>query len=239
MWGYGAPDDTSDSAMEQPLTWVDKRFDRSPAELLWVQSAKWGALNGKLLNLSYGTGRIEIVPHERVGETLQGGICALPIPDLPTGIMRGRFSPTNGDLYVTGMSAWATDKLDQPGGFYRIRATGKPSYAPIALRAHRKGIDITFSDPIDARAATDVSNFKVTTWSLTRSEKYGSARNDVRQLKIADATTSEDRLQLRLLLPEIEPVQQMEISYQLKGADGAVVSGTLENTIHVLGDAGK
>jgi hypothetical protein len=44
-------------------------------------------------------------------------------------------------------------------------------------------------------------------------------------------------MQLRLLLPEIEPVHQMEIRYQLKGADGTVVNGTLQNTIHVLGDA--
>jgi hypothetical protein len=129
-------------------------------------------LNGKLLNLSYGTGRIQIVPHERVGDSLQGGICALPIPDLPTGIMRGRFNPKSGDLYVTGMSAWATDKLDQPGGFYRLHATGKPAYAPVGLRAHRTGIDIVFSDPIDASVAADLTSYKVTTWSLNRSEKY-------------------------------------------------------------------
>ena len=44
---------------------------------------------------------------------------------------------------------------------------------------------------------------------------------------------------LTLLLPEIEPVQQMEIRYELKGADGAGVSGTLQNTLHVLGETSK
>jgi hypothetical protein len=76
----------------------------------------------------------------------------------------------------------------------------------------------------------------VTTWSLLRSEKYGSARYNEKPLKIVDAIVSEDRLTLSLRLPEIEPVTQMEIVYQLKGADGAVVAGTLENTIHVLGE---
>jgi len=239
MWGYGAPANSADSAMEQPLTWVDKRFDRSPAELLWVDSKSWGALNGKLINLSYGTGRIEIVPYERIGQTVQGGICALTIPDLPTGIMRGRFNPQNGDLYVCGMSAWATNKLDQPGGFYRIRATGKPAYAPIALNAHLRGIDLTFSDPLDAKSAPNLANFKVTTWSLTRSEKYGSARQDVKELKITGVSLGEDRMKLSLTLPEIAPVQQMEIQYNLKGADGTPVTGTLENTIHVLGQGSK
>ena len=239
MWGYGAPADRADSVMEQPLTWVDKRFDRSPAELLWVDSKSWGALNGKLINLSYGTGRIEIVPYERIGQTVQGGIGALTIPDLPTGIMRGRFNPQNGDLYVCGMSAWATNKLDQPGGFYRIRATGKPAYAPIALNAHLRGIDLTFSNPLDAKSAANPANFKVTTWSLKRSEKYGSARQDVRELKITGVSLGEDRMKLSLTLPEIAPVQQMEIQYNLKGADGAPVTGTLENTIHVLGQGSK
>ena len=236
MWSHGAPLDRSDAAMEQPLAWVDKQFDRSPAELLWVNSAGWGALNGKLLNLSYGTGRIEIVPHESVGGTIQGGMVALPVPDFPTGVMRGRFHPGNGHLYLAGMSAWATNQMDQPGGFYRIRATGKPAHVVTDLHAKKIGIDLVFSDPLDARTAADVANFKVTTWSLLRSEKYGSARLNVKELKIAGASLGEDRMKLRLLLPEIEPVHQMEIRYQLKGADGTVVNGTLQNTIHVLGE---
>lgn len=237
MWSYGAPVDRSDSAMEPPLTWVDKQFDRSPAELLWVESTAWGPLNGKLLNLSYGTGRIEIVPHEFLGGTVQGGMVALPMPDLPTGVMRGRFHPENGHLYLAGMSAWATNQMDQPGGFYRIRATGRPAYVVTDLHAAKAGIDLVFSDPLDAKTAADVANYKVTTWSLLRSEKYGSARLNVKELKVAGARLGEDRLKLRLLLPEIEPVQQMEIRYQLKGADGTVVSGTLQNTIHLLGEA--
>ena len=239
MWSYGAPVDSSDSAMEQPLTWVDKQFDRSPAELLWVESAAWGPLNGKLLNLSYGTGRIEMVPHEFIGGTVQGGIVALPIPDLPTGVMRGRFHSENGHLYLTGMSAWATNQMDQPGGFYRIRATGKPAYVVTDLHARKGGIELVFSDPLDAKTAGNAANFKVTTWSLLRSEKYGSARLNVKELKIAGASLGEDRMKLRLSLPEIEPVQQMEIHYELKGADGAVIKGTLENTIHMLGETSK
>ncbi len=237
MWSYGAPADRADSAMEQPLTWVDKQFDRSPAELLWVESAAWGPLNGKLLNLSYGTGRIEIVPYEFLGGKVQGGIVALPIPDLPTGVMRGRFHPENGHLYLTGMSAWATNQLDQPGGFYRIRATGKPAYVVTGLHARKGGIDLEFSDPLDAKTVGNVANFKLTTWSLLRSEKYGSSRLNVKELKVAGVRLGEDRMKLTLLLPEIEPVQQMEIHYELKGADGAAVIGTLENTIHVLGYA--
>ena len=65
MYGYGAPNDSSDDAMEQPLCWPNKPFDRSPSELLWVDSDAWGPLNGSLLNLSYGYGKVYVVPHEQ------------------------------------------------------------------------------------------------------------------------------------------------------------------------------
>lgn len=235
MWSYGAPADTSDAAMEPPLTWVDKQFDRSLAELLWVQSPAWGALDGQLLNLSYGTGRIEVVPHETVGGRVQGGLVGLPIPEFPTGVMRGRFHPANGHLYVSGLSAWATNQTVEPGGFYRIRATGKPAHVPVGLKAHTQGVDLVFAAPLDPASAATVANLTVTTWSLVRSEKYGSPRSNVKTLAIAATRLSPDGKTLRLALPEIAPTHQMEIRYDLKGAAGETVVGTLENTIHALG----
>eukprot|EP00913_Durusdinium_trenchii_P008872 g8338.t1 len=65
MYGYHDVEDTSDSAMQQPLCWITNKFDRSPAELLWVKSSRWGPLNGSLLNLSYGFGKVYVVPHEK------------------------------------------------------------------------------------------------------------------------------------------------------------------------------
>ena len=38
MWGYHDVTDTSDAAMEQPVCWITNAFDRSPAELVWVES---------------------------------------------------------------------------------------------------------------------------------------------------------------------------------------------------------
>ena len=58
MFGYNPPADSSNSGMEQPLVWVERSIDQSPSELLWVESKNWGPLNGSLLNLSYGYGKI-------------------------------------------------------------------------------------------------------------------------------------------------------------------------------------
>ncbi len=78
MWGYHYVTDSSDTAMEPPVCWITNEMDRSPAEPVWVTSNAWGPLQGALLNLSYGMGKVFIVPHEMVAGTIQGGVCELP-----------------------------------------------------------------------------------------------------------------------------------------------------------------
>ena len=54
--------------------------------------------------------------------------------------------------------AWAGDRT-QPGGFYRVRATGKPMYVPVGLHARKDGMAITFTDRLDRKAASDPKNY--------------------------------------------------------------------------------
>lgn len=235
MWGYHEISDPSDSAMEPPLCWITNAFDRSPAQMLWVDSPSWKPLVGSLLSLSYGYGKIFIVPHERMGGAMQGGLCALPIPQTPTGLIRARFHPADGQLYTCGMFAWAGNQ-EQPGGLYRVRYTGKPAYLPIGLNAKRKGMAITFSAALDRRLATDPNRFAVKTWSLKRSADYGSDHYDTRSLGVSAVTLSDDGRTLFLEIPELKPTWCMEIKYSLKGAGGEPVDGLIHNTIHALGE---
>ncbi|HUY34267.1 MAG TPA: DUF6797 domain-containing protein [Pirellulales bacterium] len=263
MFGYHDVTDTSDSVMEPPLCWITNAFDRSPAELLWVTSDKWGPLKGSLLNLSYGYGKVFVVPYETVGRAsslpanargtdkkyreatkpagqtlatrVQGGMCELPLPNFPTGIMRGRFNPVDDRLYTCGMFAWAGNAA-QPGGFYRIRATGKPVHVPISLNARINGMQIRFSGALDATRTLDASRFTVRTWSLKRSADYGSQHYDEKTLEVASVKLSDDHRAVMLELPEIKPTWCMSIEYKLTGANGEPVNGLIHNTIHSLGE---
>ncbi len=235
MFGYHDITDDSDDAMEQPLCWITNAFDRSPGELLWVpEDAKWGALNGKLLNLSYGTGKVFAVPHEKMPDgQAQGGMVSLGL-DFPTGIMRGRFHPDNGQLYTTGMFAWAGSK-HQDGGFYRIRATGNAKNLPIELKATPEGIQLGFTDALDKVAAAESENYQIKVWNLKRTKGYGSKHYDERPLKVARATVSDDGKSVFLSIPEIDTTWCMEIKIQVKDADGKDVERVIHNTIHQLG----
>ena len=236
MFGYNPPADSSDTNMEQPLVWVDKEIDRSPSELLWVDSEKWGSLNGSLLNLSYGYGTMHIVPHEEVDGQMQGGIFQLPVPRFATGVMRGRFNPGDGNLYVCGMSAWATNQTIQPGGFYRVVRTEKALIVPKGLNVTKKGVKITFTEALDSEEAVRLENYQVKTWVLHRTRNYGSDRYDIKDLSVKAAVLDESGKVLELEIPEISPVWQMEIKYELKDKNGEAISGTIQNTIHKLGD---
>jgi putative heme-binding domain-containing protein len=234
LFGYHNVVDRSDQSMRQPLCWITNSFDRSPGELLWVTSDAWAPLTGSLLELSYGAGKIFVVPHEKIDGQMQGGMCALPMPIFPTGVMRGRFHPTNGQLYACGMFAWAGNQT-APGGFYRIRRTDKPLYVPVALNARQNGLEICFTGPLMKELATDPHRYTVRTWSLKRTENYGSDHYNERDLPITSASLSSDGSQVGLELPDIQPTWCMSIEYRLRAADGTPVVGEIDNTIHRLG----
>lgn len=250
MFGYHDVTDASDRAMEQPLCWITNAFDRSPAELLWVTSDKWGPLKGSLLNLSYGYGKVFVVPFESLKPAashtepdskdaeqptarVQGGMCEFPMPAFPTGIMRGRFHPQDGALYTCGMFAWAGNAI-QPGGFYRVRATGKDVHLPIGLKARSDGMQITFSGDLDRSSVSDTSRFTVRTWALKRSADYGSQHYNEKTLKIASVKLADDRRTVTIAIPEIQPTWGMSIEYTLTGSKGEPVHGLIHNSIHTL-----
>lgn len=234
MFGYNPPKDSTESGMELPLVWVERDIDQSPSELLWVDSEKWGPLNGKLLNLSYGYGKVFVIPYETVGEQVQGGIVELPIPRFSTGVMRGRFNPGDGQLYLCGLSAWGSTQ-PQLGGLYRIRKVDQPLVVPIGIKATQTGIELTFSASLDEESVQQISNYTVKTWDLLRSRNYGSKHYNEKTINVSKVELDKDGKTVLLSIPDIQPTWVMEIQYQLQDEDGKEFVGSIQNTIHQLG----
>jgi mono/diheme cytochrome c family protein len=231
VYGYSPVTDTSDEAMKNPLCWITNRFDRSPSELLWVpKNAKWGSLNGQLLNLSYGYGKIYVVPYEKIGDQRQGGLCELPLNQFPTGIMRGRFHPGDGQLYGCGMFAWAGTQR-KAGGFYRIRKLDKPANLPTKIEATKSGVTLTLSDKVDP-ASIKPGSFRIKAWDLKRTRNYGSKHFDEREWKVTEATITDNKI--TLTIPDLEPTWGMSIDLKLLDKKGQPFQRLIHNSIFEL-----
>lgn len=236
MYGYHDVTDESDDAMEQPLCWITNAFDRSPAELLWVDSPRWGNLNGTLLNLSYGYGKVYTVPHEHLAKPgrTQGGMCELPIPQFPTGIIRGRFSPTDGQLYVCGLFAWASSQQAKEGGIYRIRYQREDAAMPVGLHAGKKKLEVTFSDPLAPQSVADLKRFSFKVWGLQRTKNYGSKHIDEHPVPVTAAELSADGRTLTLTIPELAPTWSYELRCRVQTQTGQAAERVIHGTIHEL-----
>ena len=118
------------------------------------------------------------------------------------------------------MFAWAGNQT-QPGGFYRVRYTGKPADLPVGLKAKTGGVEITFTDALDPASAADPKNYEVKVWGLKRSQNYGSKHIDEKPLAVDEGdASSADGKTVRLEIPDLAPTWGMEIKYRVKGADG-------------------
>lgn len=222
------------SSYDPPVVWLPKNVDRSPAEQLWVASDRWGPFQGKMISLSYGMGQIFHVMYEE----RSGAAAAFPLL-FPTGIMRGRFHPGDGQLYVCGLFGWSSNRT-AAGGFYRVRYTGKAFPFPAAFRVRKGGIELCFTEPLDPASAADPESYAVQQWNYRWTEKYGSEHFRVSDPKkagqdrvdVAGAELSKDGRTVFLKIPGVRPVMQMEISFSLRAADGAAVRQKVFATIH-------
>jgi len=233
-----APPDDNIHAYDQPMCWLPMNMDNSSGGQVWVDSTKWGPLNGQLLFMSYGKGTLFSVMPQEVDGVVQAGMVQFPLK-FPSGTMRGRFNPKDGQLYTTGLRGWQTAGV-RDGGFSRVRYTGAPVRMPRALHVSKAGVRITFTAPLEESSAKDPGNWNVEMWNYIYSAGYGSPEVSTKdpkvkqhdKLEVTAVELSADKQTVTLKLSELTPAMQMKIKFNLKAADGAPLSSEIYSTIH-------
>ncbi|MEO6593839.1 MAG: DUF6797 domain-containing protein [Planctomycetota bacterium] len=248
---YGGVKDTAHRSPvpdepDLPLCWMPMEIDNSSGGQVWVTGAGWKDLDGRLLHLSYGTCSAYLVLQERVEGHMQGGVVRLPA-SFSSSCMRGRFSPTDGQLYVIGLQGWQTTAA-RLGGFHRVRRTAAPLGLPTALRTCTKGVYLSFAEPLDEATAADVGSYGVEIWNYLYSSKYGSPELSVLHperrveegkenrdaLVVTKVSLSPDKRTVFLAVDGMRPVHQMRVSWNVDTKDGRQLKGELHNSIHAL-----
>jgi hypothetical protein len=174
--------------------------------------------------------------------TIQGGVTRFPLK-FESGINRPRFSPFDGQLYISGLTGWQSSGA-KSACFQRVRYTGKPVTMANGLKVSKSGVAITFTSPLDAGSAGDAANWSVEQWNYEWAEHYGSGNysaadpkkkgndNVKDPVEIKSVKLSPDNRTVTLELAEVRPVMQMNIKYNIKSADGTAVKSEVFNTIN-------
>jgi len=232
---------------DKPLFWLPHQVDNSSGGQTWVTSDKWGPFKGDLLHLSYGKSSLFKVMKEEVNGQWQGGAVRFPLR-FDSGIMRGRFNPRDGQLYVAGLRVWQSNGA-RFGAFHRVRYTGKPVHMPTDIKVQKNGLAVTFTNPLDAVSAVDDQNWAVDQWNYQWTKNYGSKMysskdpaevvGDKKQgefggdaVAIKGIKLSEDKKTVFIEVDGLKPVMQSRIRFNIKAADGAVLKQEIFHTIN-------
>jgi hypothetical protein len=229
-YGYGGPR----GGVDPPLVYLPRLMDNSTGGQVWVTSDRWGPYAGQLLNLSFGRSTMQLV--------LRDGAQGAAVPTgllFASGVMRGRFHPKDGQLYIAGSKGWVSTAV-RDGCLQRVRYTGGKATWPTAFRARANGLVIDFPEPLDPEVAQDLDRWAAEQWNYRYSEKYGSADLSVSSpdqeghdvVEIRSAKLSPDGRSVTLEIPGLKPVHQLRIRYNLRLAAGGPAKGELAATIH-------
>jgi hypothetical protein len=237
----------------EPLCYLPMDVDNSGASQVWVpEGAEFGLNPGELLHLSYGQSAVfRVLPVDRGGAGLQGGVTRLPIR-LQSSAMRARFHP-DGSMYVVGFRGWQTNAATECA-FQRVRHNKDVSVpVPEKLEYTSSGVKLTFPVALDKELAADPTSYSAQRWDYVRGPQYGSGEFSVDKpdeearkaalereskdhqnrdnVQIEEAIVSEDGKTVELKLAGMKPSMQLKVAYDLEDQDGAVLQGDVHATV--------
>jgi mono/diheme cytochrome c family protein len=119
----------------------------------------------------------------------------------------------------------------------RVRYTGRASTLPVAVHSGLQGILVRFATPLDVGVATDPERYRLQRWNYVRSSAYGSGHFRLngtpgQETLPLRAHLSSDGLTVLLVVPEMKSAMQMQLDYDLRSRQGALMRDTLYLTVH-------
>jgi hypothetical protein len=242
FYGYAphARRDPVPTAADPPLCWIPMQLDNSSGSQAWVTGDRWGPLKGQLLHTSYGKGTLFLVLRDELPAVKQGGVVQFPLK-FDSGIMRARFHPLDGQLYVAGLKGWQTVGT-RDGCLQRVRYSGGKLLLPVGLKTQRDGVAITFATELDASSANDSENYAVERWNYLWSDKYGSPEYKVSEpgqlgrdkMEIESTRLADDNRTVLIKVRDLRPAMQMRLQFRLRAATGEAINSEIHHTINAL-----
>lgn len=218
-----------------PLAWVPYDQDSSSTSEAWILGKGMGPWDGKLVHLSYGTGRMFIISPDFDAPVPQGAVIPLDLKtDLP--LLHAAMNRRGDALYLAGFQIWGT-RVGTNWALGRLRCGDTPIVTAIAARSLENGVILNFAEPLDP-ASIVPEKLAIRAWNYKRSSAYGSGRYTLDGAAgttpwgIAQTVLSTDRKSVFIHLPKLPAVAQLEVRHDFKLAGGAAARGVVYFTIH-------
>jgi putative heme-binding domain-containing protein len=230
---FGAQGPKGKTPPDLPAVYLPRGLDNSSGGQVFVESARMGPLDGRWVHLSFGAGTAFLMLVEQVEGVAQGAVAPLPV-EFRSGAHRARVNPKDGWLYVSGMAGWGTYTPDD-GSFQRVRWTGGRTPVPTAFHAHRNGVLLTFSQPIDRSIAERAGRQLVQAWNYRYSAGYGSSEwspshpgaTGHDRLAVRSSHVLADGKSLFLDVPDLQPVSQLHVHLRVDSGEPVDLYATI------------
>lgn len=127
----------------------------------------------------------------------------------------------DGSLFVGGTSRGWGSRGNKPFSLERLVWTGKTPFEIGEMHALPDGFELTFTEPVAAKTASDVNSYKLSTYTYIYQASYGSPEVDHTTPTIKSATLGDDGKTVRLVIDGLQEGHVHELTAGgLRSRDG-------------------
>lgn len=231
---FGFPEENP-VKLTPPLVWIPHEQDSSSTSQVWMIGNRLRQWDGRLLHLSYGTGRLFLVSPDLEAPVPQAAVIPLDLKtDLP--LLHARVHPDGAAVFLAGFQIWGT-RTTVPWILGRLRAGDTPTVTAVAARSGTQGVVLEFAVPVDP-ASLRPEAVSARAWNYRRSSAYGSGRytpdgsSGTTPWPVGQVALGKDGRTVFVHLPDVPPVMQLEVRHDFRSAVGDELRGVVYFTVH-------
>lgn len=202
------PELVQDRIPTPPLVWLPQdEIGNSPSTPSYIDV---GPYKGQMIHGDVTHGGVKRVFVEEIEGQLQGCVFRFT-QGLEAGVNRLKWGP-DGSLYIGGIGN--PGNWGQPGkkwyGLQKLTYNGKTAFEMLAVRLLSNGVELEFTEPLNAIDGWDPLAYEVRQWYYLPSEEYGGPKMNEQKLKVISATVSADRKKVFL---EVDNIKEGHVVY--------------------------
>lgn len=218
----GHPSVYADRPRTPPALWLPQNeVVNSPTQPLPITS---GPFKGQMLVGELTAGGVRRVFLERVNGQLQGALFRFT-QGLESGVNRMAWAP-DGSLIVAGIGAggnwnWRGTQF----GLQRLRPNGIPILEFSRVSAHKRGFDISYTQPCNVYKLIETDKYTITSWRYEPTSNYGGPKIDERTHQVTGISTFDLNMS-RLEIDNFELGRVYHIVADVESPDGDPIWST-------------